>query len=93
MAARDWVDFVEDAQTGIETLRAHFEGHAYDPPWHDSYLVGTTVEGIQQFRCHGVPHRSTSGRVFMLETDEIRDGCRSAPISAIWAAGSGAPTD
>lgn len=40
MAAHNWIDLSQDADTGIETLRAHFEGHAYDPHWHDSYLIG-----------------------------------------------------
>ncbi|MEJ2479986.1 MAG: hypothetical protein P8Y78_07370 [Acidihalobacter sp.] len=28
MAPRDWIDLSQDRETGIETLRAHFEGHA-----------------------------------------------------------------
>lgn len=40
MAAHNWIDLSQDADTGIETLRAHFEGHAYDPHGHDSYLTG-----------------------------------------------------
>lgn len=31
MAAHNWIDLSQDADTGIETLSAHFEGHAYDP--------------------------------------------------------------
>jgi hypothetical protein len=38
--ANDWLELRQHADTGIETIRAHFEGHAYDPHWHDSYLVG-----------------------------------------------------
>ena len=48
MGSRDWIDLARDAETGIETLRAHFEGHAYDPHWHDSYLIGYTEIGVQQ---------------------------------------------
>ena len=40
MTSHNWIDLSQDADTGIETLRAHFEGHAYDPHGHDSYLTG-----------------------------------------------------
>jgi hypothetical protein len=42
MTPRDWIDLSQDSETGIETLRAHFEGHACDPHWHDSYRGGVT---------------------------------------------------
>jgi hypothetical protein len=47
--ANDWLELRQHADTGIETIRAHFEGHAYDPHWHDSYLVGITLSGTQNF--------------------------------------------
>ncbi|MFO6372548.1 AraC family ligand binding domain-containing protein, partial [Pseudomonas aeruginosa] len=56
MGSRDWIDLARDAETGIETLRAHFEGHAYDPHWHDSYLIGYTEIGVQQFNCRRRRH-------------------------------------
>jgi AraC-like DNA-binding protein len=74
MGARNWVNLLRDANTGIETLRAHFEGHAYDPHWHDSYLVGFTEQGVQQFDCRGQRHVSTPGKVFLLEPGDIHDG-------------------
>jgi AraC-like DNA-binding protein len=74
MGARNWVNLLRDAETGIETLHAHFEGHAYDPHWHDSYLVGFTEHGVQQFDCRGERHVSTPGRVFLLEPGDIHDG-------------------
>lgn len=76
--ARSWISLRQDADTGIETIRAHFEGHAYDPHWHDSYLIGFTEQGIQQFSCRGVLHQSTPGRIFLLEPGEIHDG--DAPV-------------
>ncbi|MEJ2654184.1 MAG: AraC family ligand binding domain-containing protein [Acidihalobacter sp.] len=74
MSPRDWIDLSQDSETGIETLRAHFEGHAYDPHWHDSYLIGVTEQGVQQFNCRRQRHSSTRGKVFMLEPGEIHDG-------------------
>lgn len=74
MPPDNWIDLAQDADTGIETLRAHFKGHAYDPHWHDSYLVGVTEQGVQQFNCRRQRHASTAGHVFLLEPGEIHDG-------------------
>lgn len=74
MSTRNWIDFKQDADTGIESIRAHFEGHAYDPHWHDSYLVGVTEQGVQQFNCRREKHMSTPGKVILLEPGEIHDG-------------------
>lgn len=77
-ASRNWVDLRRDADTGIETIRAHFQGHAYDAHWHDSYLLGLTEQGVQQFDCRGRRVQSRPGQVFMLEPGEIHNG--DAPI-------------
>lgn len=74
MSSPSWIDLKKDAATGIETLHAHFKGHAYDPHWHDSYLVGITEQGVQQFHCRRDRHVSTPGNVFLLEPGEIHDG-------------------
>lgn len=70
----NWIDLLQDADTGIQSLRAHFKGHAYDPHWHDSYLIGFTESGVQQFRCRGERNISTAGKVFFLEPGDIHDG-------------------
>jgi AraC-like DNA-binding protein len=74
MTSDRWIDLAQDRDTGIETLRAHFKGHAYDPHWHDSYVVGVTEQGVQQFNCRRQRHASTPGQVFLLEPGEIHDG-------------------
>jgi hypothetical protein len=74
MGTDDWIDLKKDAETGIETIRAHFEGHAYDPHFHDSYLIGFTEQGVQQFHCRRTLHSSTPGQVFLLEPGELHDG-------------------
>lgn len=78
-SSRNWIDLRHDAASGIETLRAHFEGHAYDPHWHDYYMVGYTEQGIQQFHCRRSLVSSTPGQVFMLEPGEVHDGHAVAP--------------
>jgi AraC-like DNA-binding protein len=74
MSDRNWIELKQDATSGIETVRAHFEGHAYDPHWHESYLVGITEQGLQQFNCRRQQHNSTPGKVFLLEPGDIHDG-------------------
>jgi AraC-like DNA-binding protein len=74
MNAHNWIDLSQDRSTGIETLRAHFKGHAYDPHWHDSYLVGFTEQGVQQFHCRRQKYASTPGQIFLLEPGDIHDG-------------------
>lgn len=70
----NWIDLRRDPSRGIETIRAHFTGHAYDPHWHDSYLIGVTEQGVQQFHSRRKQHQSRPGTVFMLEPEELHDG-------------------
>ncbi|WNW11927.1 AraC family transcriptional regulator [Pseudomonas sp. DTU_2021_1001937_2_SI_NGA_ILE_001] len=79
MGTDRWISLRLDTETGIETIRAHFTGHAYDPHWHDSYLVGFTEQGVQQFHCRRQLHSSTPGQAFLLEPGEIHDGHAPAP--------------
>ncbi|PWC36381.1 AraC family transcriptional regulator [Azospirillum sp. TSO35-2] len=71
---RDWMAVRRDADTGIETIRAHFRGHAYDLHDHDELLVGVTEQGVQAFRCRRRLHTSTPGRVILIEPGEAHDG-------------------
>ncbi|OON40751.1 AraC family transcriptional regulator [Izhakiella australiensis] len=69
-----WVSLTHDAVSGIEAIRAHFTGHAYDPHFHDSYLVGVTEQGVQQFHSRRQRHRSRPGTSFLLEPGDLHDG-------------------
>lgn len=73
-ANNDWVDFRRDDETGIESVNAHFRGHAYDPHDHDELLVGVTQQGLQRFHCHRSLHTSSPGRAILIEPGAVHDG-------------------
>lgn len=60
----NWIDLARDRETGIETLHAHFAGHAhaYDPHWHETYLIGFTEQGVQRFNSRRARHDSNAGQ-------------------------------
>lgn len=49
------------------------------PHWHDSYLVGVTEQGVQQFNCRRTRHNSVPGQVFLVEPGELHDGDAPTP--------------
>lgn len=63
-----------DPETGIESVQAHFRGHAYDAHDHDEVLVGVTLQGIQRFHCRRALHTSQPGRVILIEPGAVHDG-------------------
>ncbi|KAB0644358.1 helix-turn-helix domain-containing protein [Burkholderia latens] len=69
-----WLVARRDAETGIESLHAHFNGHAYDAHDHDDMLVGFTEQGVQRFQCHRSLHTSVPGRAILIEPGAIHDG-------------------
>lgn len=69
-----WTELRRDPLTGIETLRAHFEGHAYDPHDHDEVAVGVTEQGVQTFRCRRRLNASQPGHAVLIEPGETHDG-------------------
>lgn len=73
-AGADWIDIRRDPETGIETVHAHFRGHAYDAHDHDEMLVGVTQQGVQRFRCKRAQHTSTPGRSILIEPGAVHDG-------------------
>lgn len=74
VASDHWTDLRRDPVTGIETLRAHFTGHAYDPHDHDEMAVGVTEQGVQTFRCRKRLQASTPGHAVLIEPGETHDG-------------------
>jgi len=71
---QDWITIRRDADTGIESVHAHFQGHAYDAHDHDEMLVGVTQQGVQRFKCNRAQHTSTPGRCILIEPTAVHDG-------------------
>ena len=70
----DWLQLQHDKETGIESVQAHFRGHAYDAHDHDEMLVGITLQGVQRFHCRSALHTSQPGRVILIEPGAVHDG-------------------
>lgn len=70
----DWLKLRRDQETGIESVHAHFTGHAYDAHDHDEMLVGVTQQGVQRFNCHRSLHTSIAGRAILIEPGAVHDG-------------------
>jgi len=59
---------------GGESIEAFFQGEAYGPHRHDTYSVGITLSGIQQFHYRKEKVRSPQGAALILHPDEVHDG-------------------
>ena len=70
----NWLELKKNDKSGVESIRAHFTGHAFDPHWHDTYLIGVTEQGVQQFNCRSQKLISRRGTSFLLEPEEMHDG-------------------
>jgi AraC-like DNA-binding protein len=70
---REWSRY-HFAGTGIELLEASFVTHVYTRHFHDTYAIGVTLRGVQQFHCGGRSHASTPGDVIVIPPGETHDG-------------------
>ena len=59
---------------GLQRLAARFGGHAYDPHRHETYGIGLTLHGVQQFNYRGSLRTSRARDVLVLHPDEAHDG-------------------
>jgi AraC-like DNA-binding protein len=59
---------------GFRRLAARFHGHAYDPHRHESYALGVTLDGVQEFQYRGATRASSAGQTMVLHPDEEHDG-------------------
>lgn len=59
---------------GLQRLEARFGGHAYDLHRHETYGIGLTLYGVQQFHYRGSLRASHARQVLVLHPDEAHDG-------------------
>lgn len=59
---------------GLQRLAARFSGHAYDLHRHETYGIGLTLYGVQQFHYRGSLRASRARQVLVLHPDEPHDG-------------------
>jgi AraC-like DNA-binding protein len=63
----------------LDCLTARFSTHAYAPHTHETYAVGTIVEGCETYVVRGVRYYSGPGDVVFMNPLEVHDG---APLGA-----------
>jgi AraC-like DNA-binding protein len=62
------------AAPGIEFAAAQFRGPAFEPHRHDTYAIGMTTAGVQQFRYRGSRRVCGPGEFHVLHADVLHDG-------------------
>lgn len=69
-----------EAADGIEAAEAWFGGAPFHRHRHDTYAIGTTVDGVKTFTYRGERHRSVAGQVIVLSPDEPHDGAAASDV-------------
>ena len=64
---------------GVQRLRAWFSGRAFETHRHDTYAIGVTERGVQDFDYRGAALRALPGDVVVLHPDEPHDGRAGGP--------------
>jgi AraC-like DNA-binding protein len=64
---------------GIERVEARFGGPAFSLHRHDTYALGITTSGVQQFRYRGARRICLPGQLHFLHPDELHDGGPATP--------------
>ncbi len=65
---------LDQPTAGLQRLAARFGGHAYDLHRHETYGIGLTLYGVQQFHYRGSLRASQARQVLVLHPDEPHDG-------------------
>jgi AraC-like DNA-binding protein len=68
-----WIKLAPELR-GCERIEAYFPGRAYEPHRHDTYAIGRTLAGVQQFCYRGETAIGLPDRVMVLHPDELHDG-------------------
>jgi AraC-like DNA-binding protein len=63
-----------NAPGAVDRVEACISGTAYAPHRHDTYAIGITLTGVQQFDYRGATRNSLRGELVVLHPDERHDG-------------------
>jgi AraC-like DNA-binding protein len=76
IAPHRWRESVKSRITadGVEFFEATYHTHTFDRHIHDTYAVGVTLTGVQQFSCRGRRHEGTRGCVLSIAPGDAHDG-------------------
>lgn len=66
--------FVAPQNGGLECLSATFRTHVYAPHAHETYVVGTVIEGCETFVCRGARHYVGRDDLTFVNPLEMHDG-------------------
>ncbi len=66
--------FTVPAASPLECLSARFRRHAYASHTHDSYVVGTIVDGCETFLIGGERHYAGPGDLCLIDPGVVHDG-------------------
>ena len=64
---------------GIERVEARFGSKAFSLHRHDTYALGITTAGVQEFRYRGARRICLPGQLHFLHPDELHDGGPATP--------------
>jgi AraC-like DNA-binding protein len=70
---RDWVR-IGPSRPGFERAEVCFATQSFAPHRHDTYTIGVTLQGVQEFTYRGGAVHSLAGQAFVLHPDELHDG-------------------
>ncbi len=67
----------------MDVIRAYFTTHRFAPHFHETFLVGVTESGVEEFEAGGGSHRSAVGSVRLYNPGEVHTG--AAADGGHWA--------
>jgi AraC-like DNA-binding protein len=73
LGSAGWIRPAKDI-AGCERIEAFFAGRAYEPHRHDTYAIGCTLAGVQNFQYRGGLQNGLPGTTMVLHPDEVHDG-------------------
>ncbi len=72
-----------DVPEPMEVIRAHFTSHRFAPHFHETFVIGVTESGVEEFEAGGGTYRSTAGSVRPYNPGEVHTG--AAAEGGHWA--------